>query len=518
MNTVESQNISKSPFFDGNNYSHWKAKMTIFIQSLDYNLWVLIVDGPHLPSIRDENGESIPKPRNTYNDDDGRRVQLNAKAKHVIICAINSSEFNIVSSCISAKEMWDRLEVTYKGINQVKDAKISMLVHDYELFPMNEDEDIKSIFTRFTNIINALQSLDKTYSNSELVRKILRCLPRSWLPKVTAIEEAKNLSILPLEDLQGSLMTHELTMQKRDEEEEEEENEEVIYDELIIMCEKYNSMIASLKKKVKTLTNENDELKTIDFTKEINSKDVEIDFLENEVAHLEEENKNLKVEIEALKKTFSKFSSSSEKLENLLGMQMCVFDKAGLEYEEMNNVKHYQNFFERKEMIEKNKIEKIPIKKKVVKITCEYCGKIGHISSSCYHKRNVMIKRNDINSCNYCGKYGHISSSCFHKKNAMSKKIVHTSCIHCGKFRHKSSLCFYKRNIMQNINIVNKGKINVSCNNCGKLRHISTSCFYKKNILNDSNFARIKKSWVPKGTIVTNPKGPKTSWVPQTNT
>ncbi|GAV58052.1 UBN2 domain-containing protein, partial [Cephalotus follicularis] len=138
--------------------------MTIFIQSLDYNLWDLIVDGPHLPSIRDENGENIPKPRISYNDDDRRRVQLNAKAKHVIICAINSSEFNRVSSCISAKQMWDRLEITYKWTNQVKDAKISMLVHEYELFQMNEDEDIKSMFTRFTNIINALQSLHKTFS------------------------------------------------------------------------------------------------------------------------------------------------------------------------------------------------------------------------------------------------------------------------------------------------------------------------------------------------------------------
>ncbi|GAV73063.1 DUF4219 domain-containing protein/UBN2 domain-containing protein, partial [Cephalotus follicularis] len=108
------------PYFDDNNYSHWKAKMTIFIQSLDYNLWDLIVD------------------------------------------------------------------------------------------------DIKSMFSRFTNIINALQALDKTYSNSEMVRKILRCLPRSWMPKVTAIEEAKNLNVLPLEGLLGSLMTHELSMQNND--------------------------------------------------------------------------------------------------------------------------------------------------------------------------------------------------------------------------------------------------------------------------------------------------------------
>ncbi|GAV62400.1 UBN2 domain-containing protein [Cephalotus follicularis] len=90
------------------------------------------------------------------------------------------------------------------------------------MFSMNENEDIKFMFSRFTNIINALQALDKTYSNSEIVRKILRCWPKSWMPKVTAIEEEKNLNILPLQDLLGSLMTHELSMQKKDDDEEKE--------------------------------------------------------------------------------------------------------------------------------------------------------------------------------------------------------------------------------------------------------------------------------------------------------
>ncbi|GAV67925.1 zf-CCHC domain-containing protein/DUF4219 domain-containing protein/UBN2 domain-containing protein, partial [Cephalotus follicularis] len=155
-------------FFYGNNYSHWKAKMTIFIQSLDYNLWDLIVDGPNLPTITNENGEIISKPRNKYIDDDRKIVQ------YVIICAINSNEFNRVSSCVSAKEMWDRLEVTYEGTNQVKEAKINMLVHEYEMFTMHDNEDIKTMFTRFTNITNALQALGKIYTNSEMVRKILR--------------------------------------------------------------------------------------------------------------------------------------------------------------------------------------------------------------------------------------------------------------------------------------------------------------------------------------------------------
>ncbi|GAV79216.1 UBN2 domain-containing protein, partial [Cephalotus follicularis] len=136
-----------------------KAKMTIFIQSLDYNLWNLVIDGPNLPTIRNENSEIITKPRSSYNDEDRKRVQMNAKAKHIIICAINSSDFNRVSSCISANEMWDRLELTYEGTNEVKEAKPSMLVHDYEMFTMNENEDIKSMFTGFTNIVNVMTQI-----------------------------------------------------------------------------------------------------------------------------------------------------------------------------------------------------------------------------------------------------------------------------------------------------------------------------------------------------------------------
>ncbi|GAV86729.1 UBN2 domain-containing protein, partial [Cephalotus follicularis] len=106
--------------------------------------------------------------------------------------------------------------VTYEGTNQVKESKISMLVHEYELFMMHDNESISDMFTRFTTIINSLKNLCKSYPSQELVRKILRCLPKSWTPKVTAIEEAKDLSTLPLEQLLGSLMTHETTMKNHE--------------------------------------------------------------------------------------------------------------------------------------------------------------------------------------------------------------------------------------------------------------------------------------------------------------
>ena len=75
------------------------------------------------------------------------------------------------------------------------------------------------IFTRFTNIVNDLKSLGKFYTNSELIRKILRSPLKAQEAKVTAIQEAKDPNKLPLEELFGSLMTHELTMRQNVEEE-----------------------------------------------------------------------------------------------------------------------------------------------------------------------------------------------------------------------------------------------------------------------------------------------------------
>ncbi|GAV80506.1 UBN2 domain-containing protein [Cephalotus follicularis] len=157
---------------------------------------------------------------------------MNAKAKHIIICAINCNDFNRVSSCISAEEMWDRLEVTYQGSNKVKEDKISMFVHEYEMFTMHENEDIKSMFTRFTNITNALQTLDKVFTNSQM-------------------------------ELLGSLMTHELSIKKRDNDEEKEKRKKKVIalkfftnekteddsdEELAIITRKFKRFYANKKK------------------------------------------------------------------------------------------------------------------------------------------------------------------------------------------------------------------------------------------------------------------------------
>uniref|UniRef100_A0A6N2N939 DUF4219 domain-containing protein n=1 Tax=Salix viminalis TaxID=40686 RepID=A0A6N2N939_SALVM len=67
----EGASTSRPPFFDGNDYAYWKARMTIYLQSIDFDLWLSIENGSHRP-IKTENGIEIPKSMIEYTDLDKR--------------------------------------------------------------------------------------------------------------------------------------------------------------------------------------------------------------------------------------------------------------------------------------------------------------------------------------------------------------------------------------------------------------------------------------------------------------
>jgi len=81
---------------------------------------------------------------------------------------------------------------------------------------MKDDESIEEMYSRFQTLVSALQILKKSYVASDHVSKILRSLPGRWRPKVTAIEEAKDLNTLSVEDLISSLKVHEISLNEHE--------------------------------------------------------------------------------------------------------------------------------------------------------------------------------------------------------------------------------------------------------------------------------------------------------------
>jgi len=89
-------------------------------------------------------------------------------------------------------------------------------------------ESIKDMQKRFIHIINHLRALGKYFDNKDLINNILGCLSRSWLPKVTAICESKDLSFMSLATLFGKLQEHELELNRLIDSEESEKKKKGI--------------------------------------------------------------------------------------------------------------------------------------------------------------------------------------------------------------------------------------------------------------------------------------------------
>ena len=115
---TEGYAVNRPPFFNGSNFTSWKKRMTIFIQSFDIEIWKAIVLSPEIPKKEDGSLKDYKE----FADDDWKKVHSNSKATQLLYCALNSEEHNRISSCENDKEIWEMLEVTREGTTQVKET------------------------------------------------------------------------------------------------------------------------------------------------------------------------------------------------------------------------------------------------------------------------------------------------------------------------------------------------------------------------------------------------------------
>ena len=121
-------------------------------------LW-LIVESGSFKIVKIEGDKEVSKSTTEYVDSDLEKLEKNAKGIKLLHCALGLEEYNIISVYKTTKEICDTLKVAHEGTNQVKKARIDLLVHQYELFKMNNGESISEMSTRFTKLTNELANL-----------------------------------------------------------------------------------------------------------------------------------------------------------------------------------------------------------------------------------------------------------------------------------------------------------------------------------------------------------------------
>ncbi|KAK2456850.1 gag-protease polyprotein [Trifolium repens] len=80
---------------------------------------------------------------------------------------------------------------------------------------MKDDENIQDFHLNLLDIGNSFEALGEKMCDEKLSRKLLSSLPKRFDMKVTAIEEAHDISTMKMDELVGSLQTFEIVLDER---------------------------------------------------------------------------------------------------------------------------------------------------------------------------------------------------------------------------------------------------------------------------------------------------------------
>nr|GEZ74237.1 hypothetical protein [Tanacetum cinerariifolium] len=172
------------PFLEPNGFCFWKARFETYIKSKDIDIWQVIQNDNFYYKVEDSETKLMKETSYELLDDDQKKkLGKNNEAKMTLYNTLPRKEYEKVIMCKTAKEVWHTLIITHQGNSQVKNYKTDLLTQEYEKFSISNEKLLMAA------------SHDSTL-----------------LAKVMAIEEAKDLATLPLDELIGNLKVYEMVL------------------------------------------------------------------------------------------------------------------------------------------------------------------------------------------------------------------------------------------------------------------------------------------------------------------
>lgn len=138
---------AKPPSFSGDStqFKWWKRKMYTYILILDDELQDILEVGIDF----DVDVVGMVKDRKALTPSEKKVYRKHHRVRGILIEALPHSEYIKIIDNYTADTIFESLCSTYEGNQQVKEAKVNLLVQHYELFRMKDDKDIETMFSRF---------------------------------------------------------------------------------------------------------------------------------------------------------------------------------------------------------------------------------------------------------------------------------------------------------------------------------------------------------------------------------
>ncbi|CAM8953272.1 unnamed protein product [Rhodiola kirilowii] len=215
MDLREGQNITRPLLLEGNKYGYWRVRMKAFLKSQDESVWEAVENGWAHPEVT-EDGKVSLLTKDKWTEAHKNVEAANSREMNAIFSRVDGNNFNMISTCEIAKKAWYILQTAHEGTTKVKISRMETVTSKFENLRMQEDETIAHFNTQVLDISNEAFALGEPMTDETLVRKVLRSLTKQFAMKALAIKEANDVKTMRLDELMGSLQTHESYMNEED--------------------------------------------------------------------------------------------------------------------------------------------------------------------------------------------------------------------------------------------------------------------------------------------------------------
>nr|GEU92447.1 hypothetical protein [Tanacetum cinerariifolium] len=109
------------------------------------------------------------------------------RVMNYLLQAISNDIYNLVDTCKSAKEMWERIKRLMHGSEITTHVRHSRLMDKFDKFTAKEGESLDSVHERLTTLVNIMDRNNVRPIPVAINTKFLNCLQPEWSKCVTMV-------------------------------------------------------------------------------------------------------------------------------------------------------------------------------------------------------------------------------------------------------------------------------------------------------------------------------------------
>ncbi|XP_022019425.1 uncharacterized protein LOC110919467 [Helianthus annuus] len=216
---LETGTTTRPPKLKGaEDFSTWKTRIQSFFEYTDYNLWLYVTAGPHIPTVVRGDAVVANNDATTFTDEDKALIQRDRRAHAALTMALSTNDCNMFEEHRTANALWNALIEYYEGNEELIESKRDMVQKQYDMFCGVRGESLSDHISRFLNMMTKMKKAGNPVTNRAAIKKLLDSLPKEWSLQCMMIKKdfLNNPNPVTLSDLINTLRAFEMDVNKRE--------------------------------------------------------------------------------------------------------------------------------------------------------------------------------------------------------------------------------------------------------------------------------------------------------------